>query len=245
LSQFQYRWLTRHDFIPLVELFAGPDRVIRKGRYEGTGCYYRTALLNALVRIRPRVCLEIGTYKGVTSRVFEHYFSKYEPKGVLITTDIRRYADISSDRVRQVIVYPHVANITHFHDVTREQMLPDADAHVNDSLEANCAILRSEMKKIGAGVFDFSFVDGDHQRTSFLRDLEIVRALSRPPHYALLDDTKDETHECATIYQEELINRVSHYDFDDWPIFVGVSLIWSQSGNRAYTSPKTLLSGND
>ena len=104
--------------------------------------------------------------------------------------------------------------------------MPDFDVHLHGSVEANCEILREELSKIGADAFDFCFVDGDHQRTSFLRDLEIVRILSRPPHYALLDDTKDEIHECAFVYQEKLVDEVNHYDFGDWPIFVGVSLIW-------------------
>jgi hypothetical protein len=99
--------------------------------------------------------------------------------------------------------------------------------YISGTLEANCEILGGELNKVGADYFDFCFVDGDHNRTSFLRDLDIVKRLSRPPQFALLDDTKDEVHECAGIYQKELVDEVGHYDFEDWPIFVGVSLIWN------------------
>jgi hypothetical protein len=132
-SQLLYRWLTRDNFVPIVELMAGPDRVIRKGSYEGIGCYYRTALLNVLVKLRPAICLEIGTYTGDTSRVFEYYFHKYEPRGILVTADIREYADVANDRIRQVIVYPHLADIMNYHDVTPEQLLPGSDVHIRDS----------------------------------------------------------------------------------------------------------------
>lgn len=146
---------------------------------------------------------------------------------MLITVDIRKYTNLESNRVRFVLVYPHVSNIRDYHDVPEEQMLPDFRVHFHDSVEANCDILRGELESIGAEAFDFCFVDGDHQEASFLRDLEIVKSLSHHPHYALLDDTKDEIHECALVYQRKLVNELNHYDFEDWPIFVGASLVWS------------------
>jgi hypothetical protein len=187
--------------------------------------HYKTGLLNTLIALRPIICLEIGTYYGGTTKIFEYYFRKYEPKGVLITADIRKYINLTSKRVRQVLVYPHVCNICKYHDITPDQLLPDFEMHFDDSVEANCEILRKELKAVGAECFDFCFVDGDHQEVSFLRDLQIARLLSRPPHYTLIDDTKDEIHECAIVYKR-LMNEVNHYDFDDWPIFVGMSLIW-------------------
>jgi hypothetical protein len=225
ILKYKYRWHTRKSFIPIRELLLGPDRIINKGPFAGKPCYYKTGLLNTLIALRPQICLEIGTYYGGTKKNFEYYFRKYEPKGVLITADIRKYINLTSKRVRQVLVYPHVCNICKYHDITPDQLLPDFEMHFDDSVEANCEILRKELKAVGAECFDFCFVDGDHQEVSFLRDLQIARLLSRPPHYTLIDDTKDEIHECAIVYKR-LMNEVNHYDFDDWPIFVGMSLIW-------------------
>jgi hypothetical protein len=226
---FPCRVLTINSFIPIVEAPRDFDRIIRKGKFAGKKCYYKTALLNTLIKLKPKICLEIGTHLGRTTEIFDYYFKKYQPEGILITVDIRKYVDLKNNRIKQVLVYPHVANIAQYHDVAPNQMLADYKDHFNDSVKANCEILKRELKKIGAKVFDFSFVDGDHQRTSFLRDLEIVKRLSRPPHYALLDDTKDKEHESAFIYQKELIDKFNHYDFEDWPIFIGMSLIWDKN----------------
>ncbi|MEE9166840.1 MAG: class I SAM-dependent methyltransferase [Candidatus Neomarinimicrobiota bacterium] len=226
ITKRRYRWVTRQSYVPLVELLPGPDRTIRGGPFAGTGCYYKTGLLNTLIKLRPTVCLEIGTYYGESSDVFDHYFRKYRPNGILITADIRNHKSLASDRIHQVLVYPHVENISDHHDVSSEQMLPDSARHTNDSVNANCEIIQSELSKIGAKAFDFCFVDGDHQETSLLKDLQIVKTLSHSPHYALLDDTKDEIHESFTLYQKDLVRRYEHFDFEDWPIFVGASLIW-------------------
>ena len=220
---------TRNSFIPIVAPPEDFNRVIRAGKFAGKKCYYKTGLFNTLIKLRPRICLEIGTYYGGTARVFERYFKKYRRDGLLITADIKKYKDIEGKYIIQVVVYPHVGNIGKYHNVFRKDLLPDAEKKMGNSLEENCKILKEELKKIGAEYFDFSFIDGDHQRISFLRDIEIARRLSNSPHYILLDDTKDEAHESAFVYQGEIKNRFNHYDFEDWPIFVGMSLIWDKN----------------
>ena len=212
--------------LPLRELLQSYDRTILKGKFKGTKCYYKTGLLNVLIKLKPKICLEIGTWRGGTAKMFEYYFKKYRPDGVLITADVRKYVDISSDKIKQVLVYPHVPNLKDFHDVSNEHLLCDFERHLEKSVESNCEILKKELKNIRAESFDFCFVDGDHQEISFMRDLEIAKRLSKPPHYTLIDDTKEEAHECAMVYQNKLIHKVNHYDFDDWPIFVGMGLIW-------------------
>ena len=86
-----------------------------------------------------------------------------------------------------------------------------------------------DLEKIKENVFDFCFIDGDHQKISFLNDLKIAKTLTVYPHYALLDDTKEEAHECASVYKETVVKEYGHYEFEDWPIFVGASLIWLTS----------------
>jgi len=222
------RLFTKNSFVPIVKILGRHDRIIRKGKFAGTRCYYKTALLNTLIKFRPKTCLEIGTNYGGTAKIFKYYFEKYKPDGVLITADIRKYVDLDDNNIKQVLVYSHVANIENHHDVFAKQMLPGFNARLDDSVKVNCEILKIELEKIGVDAFDFCFIDGDHQKISFLRDLEIVKKLSYFPHYALLDDTKEEEHECSSIYNKELVGQVNHYDFDDWPIFVGMSLIWEK-----------------
>ena len=231
-----YRFLTRNCHVPIVEFLGGPDRRIRKGRFEGIGCYYKTALLNTLIKLKPQVSLEIGTHVGGTTRVFQHYFKRHEPYGRLITADIRKYCDVTDARTTQVIVYPHVTNIGDYHDVNETQMLPHNESQINNSVELNCQIIREALYGIGAEGFDFCFVDGDHQRKSFLGDIATCAKLSKRPHYILLDDTKDELHECSFIYQNELRTAYDHYDFDDWMprLFVGMSLIWEKQSSFSY-----------
>ncbi|XOA42579.1 MAG: hypothetical protein ACKKMO_02090 [Candidatus Nealsonbacteria bacterium] len=232
------RLFTQNSFIPIIEIFGRHDRIVRKGKFAGTRCYYKTALLNTLIKLRPKICLEIGTNYGGTAKIFKYYFKKYKPGGVLITADIRKYIDLGDKHIKQVLVYSHMANIENHHDVFARQMLSGFHTHLNDSVKANCEILKRELRKIDADAFEFCFIDGDHQEISFLRDLEIAKKLSHFPHYALLDDTKEEEHECSFVYNKELVKKVSHYDFDDWPIFIGMSLIWEKDKESLKASDK-------
>jgi len=223
------RLATRHAFVPLFVRLPGPDRTIRVGPYAGRKCWYKTALLNTLIALRPKVCLEIGTYLGGTTKIFERYFENYRPDGILITADIKRYIDLSNHkRVRQVLVYPHIKNIEMYHPISEEDMLPNAKAVMSDSVTANVEILLAELRAIGEQAFDFAFVDGNHTEVSLLKDLEIVKHTSHHPHYALLDDTKEALHETYCTYHEKIQIQYNHYDFEDWPMFVGTSLIWSK-----------------
>ena len=55
-----------------------------------------------------------------------------------------------------------------------------------------------------------------------------MNLVTRPPRHALLDDTQTEIWDCHRVYHEDVKHRYSHYDFKDWPIFTGVSLIWEK-----------------
>ena len=229
LSFLPLRLLTMNSFIPIIESPKGKDGVIRKGKFRGRNCYYKVGLLNTLIKLKPKLCLEIGTHLGGTAKIFEYYFKKYRPDGILITCDIKCYIKLNSKYIRQVIVYPHINNIEDYHKVTKNELLPAYEDHLENSVKANCEIIKKELSKIRASSFDFYFIDGDHTRISFLKDIEIAKALSTPPHYILLDDTKEEDHECCFVYQNELKLKFNHYDFDDWLIFVSMSLIWDKN----------------
>lgn len=206
LSEPFDRHKTRHSRIPIRETRAGPDRRIRGGRFQGAGCYYQTALINTLISLRPGICLEIGTHHGGTTKIFESYFERYRPDGILITIDVRKFVDVESNRVRQLLVAPHDGS--------------------DDTEIRNLSVLRSELERAQAHHFDFAFIDGDHSESSFLADLRLYKQLSASPHYALLDDTKDAVHECCDAFRKRVVPRSSCYDFEDWPIFVGASLVW-------------------
>lgn len=219
--------------VPLSGKLANPDRLLREGIHKGKACWYKTGLLNTLVALKPEVCLEIGTHMGGSAQIFEFYFQRFMPQGLLITADIKKYTDLSGlAHVRPVLVYPHIYNIDKDHHVLETEMLPGAKDKVNDSVAENCKILSEALQQAGREHFDFAFVDGDHTELSFLRDLEIAQSLNSPPRYTLIDDTKEGLHECMRVYQEKICPHYNHYDFEDWPIFVGTGLIWDKSETK-------------
>lgn len=214
--------------IPLATILSnGPDRAIGVGPYAGRQCYYKTALYNTLVALKPRVCLEIGTHFGGTAAIFTKYFADHMPDGVLVTADIKKYCDYKHPQVVQAVVYPHSVDVISRHWVTPPELLNGYIMSYENSVGLNVAILADWLYKVGATAFDFAFLDGDHQRAAVLKDIDIAKLLTKPPHYMLLDDTKEGAHEVSVVYEKELKPVYNHYDFDDWPIFVGASLIWT------------------
>jgi hypothetical protein len=213
--------------IPLVTNL-GPDGTIIEGVHKGREHYYKTALLNTLIALKPRVCLEIGTLHGGTVRVFEKYFDEYRPDGVLVTADIKIYNDLRSPRVRQVRLYPHVAYFNDLHNVEEADLLPDGATKWEQSVELNVAILREELDNIGAEAFDFAFIDGDHRKASAEKDIIIAKALTAPPHYILMEDIREGLHEVSRYYEEVVSKEWEHWDFEDWGMLSGTALIWCE-----------------
>lgn len=207
--------------IAIVEELQADIR-IPKGPHEGELRYYKTALLNTLIHLRPRLCLEIGTWRGGSAKVFRYYFNKYCPTGHLVTADIKRYENITSKHVTQVRVYPHTLDIFALHKkVAEDDLLPNWRRNVERSVEANANMVLSPISK---KKFDFAFVDGDHW--NLLKDVEIVKRVVKPPGYALLDDTTAFVWPCSWVYQDEIKPHFNTYDFEDWRMFPGTSLIW-------------------
>ncbi len=210
--------------VPVVtEIPSHSDRIIVMGSNAGQRDWYKTALLNTLIALKPNTCLEIGTHRGGTTNVFYEYFRNYNHGGWLITADIKKYVQLSIPHVRQVLVCPHSLDVGTRHSVDEDELLRSGD-----SVKANTRILRDSLHAISRTSFDFAFIDGDHARDSALKDTEIAASLLDPPHYMLLDDTKEGLHEVSQLYNDTLVNLYEHYDFENWPVFVGVSLIWEK-----------------
>jgi len=210
--------------IPLVERLP-PDVRIPLGPRKGERRYYKTALLNTLIHLRPRACLEIGTWRGGSAKIFRRYFEQYRPDGFLITADIKQYVTIKDKRVYQTRVYPHTLKILQLHKSVKEaDLLPDWRDKVDVSVKANIAILRIALNAFRAKRFDFAFVDGDHW--NLLKDVDIVSRVTKRPRYMLLDDTTAHVWDCSQVYFDEIKPNWGTYDFDGWDIFTGTSLIW-------------------
>ncbi len=196
--------------------FVLPQRRVGPGKQD---CYYLDALYSTLVQLRPKTCLEIGTHTGNTAKVFQEYFDLFCPDGTLVTCDIKRYVDLSHlKNVKQVIVSHHIPSIRRYHNITEEEIV----FNHSDSVRTNTEIVGSIFK-----TYDFAFIDGDHTRESFLRDVEICENLLIEPKIILIDDTKEPVHECMKVYEEEIkkSEKYNCYDFEDWKNFVGSSLV--------------------
>lgn len=204
--------------------FTQADGLINKGPKAGASRWYRDALFSTLVHLQPKLCLEIGTYYGGSSAVFQEYFDKFQPEGLLVTCDINKYVDLNMPNVKQILVYPHfdLKKTQEWHNVDLTTMLPDSNVQDNiyNSVENNIGLLRP------FGKFDFCFLDGDHTKFSASRDLRIAEEVLSDPKWILFDDTDEFEHECAPYYRE-LKERGEHntYDFDDWDVAVGAALM--------------------
>ena len=61
--------------------------------YFGKKEYYRDALYNCLVQLNPNNCLEIGTHRGASTGVFQHYIDGYNKNAKLLTCDTHYWED--------------------------------------------------------------------------------------------------------------------------------------------------------
>jgi predicted O-methyltransferase YrrM len=186
---------------------------------ERNSCHYLKALFNTLVEFKPRVCIEIGTNTGNTTKVFQRYFDQHMPSGLLVTCDIKKYVDLSPlKNVKQLIVAHHIPHIEKFHKVKKEELsfFPENSVSVN-----------TQLLKDVAQEYDFAFIDGDHTKDSFFKDIEICENVLKDPKLMLLDDTKEPFHECSQAYFDivKKDEKYETYDFEDWKKFVGCSLI--------------------
>ena len=184
--------------------------------------YFRDALFASLVYLKPKLCLEIGTYIGQSTEVFQKYFDQYEPDGVVVTVDIKKYIDIETKNIKQLIVHPHVSNSSDWHYVKNEELLD-----CNNSTHLNSKIIE---EAVGGAKIDFCFLDGDYQRESVINDFTISRNVLGGDQYILLDDTEEAGHDSKTIYGE-IVDANTHnvYGFSkEWGVYCGCALIWNK-----------------
>jgi hypothetical protein len=199
----------------------------------GKQCFPNTALLATLIALKPKYCLEIGTNKGdkvSSSQVFFDYFNYYQEDGYLITTDIKIYEDHPRSNISKLIVYPHTNynEIKKLHNVNKEELLPDFEVKHIKSVENNIKIISNEMDKLGIELFDFAYIDGDHEQESFRKDLEICLNLVKDPRFILCDDVKDPEHPCCIYFREKIKNNplFGVYEFEDWDKEASLGLLW-------------------
>ena len=216
--------------------FTQADGLINKGPKGGSQRFYRDALYSVLEHLKPKLCLEIGTYYGGSSAVFQEYFDKLCPEGKLVTCDVNKYTELNMPNVEQVLVYPHMPkeDMDKWHQLDTNKMLPDAYSrerkHRLDSVTFNTDILKSY------GKFDFCFLDGDHTSNSAFCDFEIAVISLKNPKWILFDDVDEFDHECAEWFSNmKNINNISKnplyniYEFEDWDVQVGAALIWGNT----------------
>jgi hypothetical protein len=211
-----------------IEPFSIP-MLIDDTTHDACNRYYRRALLNTLLKLRPTYCLEIGTYTYQTSQVFSCYFETYNPNGKLITTDISEWdRGGAPPNVYPVMVYPHTLNVEKFHggiNIFYPNWRKKLESGGNSVL-INGDIINRKMDELDIDEhFDFVFVDGDHQEKSFLSDLYIALALTKPDGYILIDDVRDPGNEQMETYRNTLCKKNSFYEFEDWDTNPGMALI--------------------
>lgn len=208
-----------------------PNSQINVGPKKGPR-FYLDALYSSLVHYRPKLCLEIGTHTGNSARIFQKYFDEYMPDGRLITCDLKQYADLSElKNVKFVQVHAHLDNMAGIHYLTNDELLHKTEENWSgDSVLSNIRLIlagvRDEPIKY-AKIFDFVFVDGDHQRDSAVADMTIARYLLKPDAPMLFDDTDEFEHDCAKLFHEQIKTSglFETYEFDDWNKVAGCAII--------------------
>lgn len=194
--------------------------------------FYLDALYASLVYYRPKLCLEIGTHTGNSARIFQKYFNEYMPDGKLITCDLKQYVDLSDMKnIVFVQVHPHMDNMAGIHYLTNDELLVKTENNWGgDSVLSNIRlVLKAAVNELPkySRIFDFAFIDGDHQRESAISDISIAKYLLKPDSPILFDDTDEFEHDCAKLFHEEikLSDKYETYEFDDWNKVTGCAII--------------------
>jgi len=201
--------------------------MIKKQNKFGMSCLkdYKDALYSCLVQLKPKACLEIGTHIGGTTEVFETYFREHCPDGYLVTGDVNTYNKLESKNVKQVIVksrIPFEELIKHHSDLDpKETQYSENSRYINELIY--WAALR---KAKSIDTFDFIFIDGNHTKESFEKDLQLSLNLLSDDGYILIDDVPSNL-ECSEYFYEKIkpSKKFKIYEFEDWSSPVGAVLL--------------------
>ena len=183
------------------------------------------AIWNICLVLKPKYILDIGTWGGSSAMLAAHYLDDYAPDGHVVTVDVQTHTGQrvgDHPLVSQVWAYPHtLEGLEPYPWAMKKRLRPDFEQYISQSVRLNIALILSSLAIAGGELFDFAYVDGDHTRVGVRRDLEIVKQVTKPPHYALLDDVYSWMG-CAKEYRDAIQHEYNQYDFegDGWENFV-------------------------
>ena len=219
--------------VPLIETPTHPDYLFNCAQM---------ALWNLCLVLKPTYAVEFGTWQGTSAMLVADYLEKHQNgQGAIVTADVAMHLFVDEHPlVEKVQVYPHTEQGLKRSSWAAERFRrSDWKRGLDDSVALNTELVLEALRARGGQLFDLAYVDGDHSEEGLLRDLEIVKQVTVPPHYALLDDVYQNC-PAAKLYQEQLRALYGHYDFDDggwetwqesYPTVCGMprmALVWSK-----------------
>ena len=187
--------------------------------------YYKDAIRATLEYLKPKTCLEIGTYAFGSAQVFQDYFeANPHPSNFLLTCDIFLWGGEKPENqtyVQYQQVYPH------FHDQYmkehNDKMLSDWQQKFPMSITENTRIIQEACPQ----QIDLAFIDADHRAICLSQDLEMCKLLNIP--WILLEDVaKEELIQESSQYYHEVVKRSNAYecyDFDNWTVHTNCALL--------------------
>ena len=183
--------------------------------YFGKKEYYRDALYNCLVQLNPNNCLEIGTHRGASTGVFQHYIDGYNKNAKLLTCDTHYW----EDRDKKML-HGHGTDVLFNKDHKNIKRLivksyNKQNDNIDEILEYNKEIIKNNM----IDKFNFVFIDGDHSYNGLKNDFNLINDLISYPCYILLDDCNNGSiYQCEKFFEESIKNNKNceFYYFDDW-----------------------------
>lgn len=201
--------------VPFIERPTHPD-------YEYNAA--QTAIWNLCLALKPRYILDIGTMGGTSAQLAAEYLERHQDgQGHVVTLDVvRPIKPLSHPLITPVRVWPYTTHgLVQYPWCEVDKLRPGWEQHIATSLEDNTAMALAALRAAGGKRFDMAYVDGDHSEIGLWFDLQMVRQLTRRPHYALLDDVYMPGVPAGRLYQGRLVHQYGHYDFDGdgWETF--------------------------
>lgn len=212
--------------IPQIEL---PDDL--KWLNSCTNRNYYNAIWATLLELRPKYCLELGTFLYYSARIFSKYFELYEPQGILITADISTWNRSPEPPygVYPVMVYPYQDNVENFHGGIQVYH-KDYKEKSKYSHLLNTYIIGRKMEDFDIDRFQFIFIDADHCVQSFENDFFMSQVLSEWNAPILVDDIYDPGHELSKHYPTWK-KDYNIYEFENWVPNPGMCIVLGENND--------------